>query len=77
MVGIWHKNAVMSSKISMLNQNKCFFMSLVSKKGILGNNFSGVVQRSLLYKGLSDRFVRKQYGNGGSHERYESKEDKI
>ena len=52
-------------------------MSLVSKKGILGNNFSGVVQRSLLYKGLSDRFVRKQYGNGGSHERYESKEDKI
>jgi len=25
MVGIWHEITTMSSKINMLNQNKCFF----------------------------------------------------
>jgi len=40
MVGICHENVVMSSKINMLNQIKCFFISLGSEKGFNEKQFS-------------------------------------
>jgi hypothetical protein len=41
MVGIWHEITMMSSKINMLNQNKCFFMSLKGIKETPENTFRG------------------------------------
>jgi hypothetical protein len=40
----------MSSKISTLNQNKCFFMSLGSKKEVNEKQFSGSYAKLSNYK---------------------------
>jgi len=46
---IWHKIDMMSSKIKMLNQNKCFFMSLGSEKGFTEKQFSGSYAKLSFY----------------------------
>jgi len=61
MVGIWHEINVLSSKINMLNQNKCFFMSLGSKKEVTGKHFLGSCAKLSKHKKRATLFVDSSY----------------